>query len=149
MIAGSAAREHAWGCRLTESVSGVSGAFPPSRADLCSVRRDRDSLRLSGEIDVGNVAAVSARIQAEIRAGVVHLDLSEVGYCGAAGLRALLAGRDALRDRGGVLRLTCSPVVLRILRICELIDSAGMIVVPATGPRAPRGAVCGSSGPTA
>ncbi|GIH80028.1 hypothetical protein Plo01_64570 [Planobispora longispora] len=108
----------------------MSEPFPPPQAELCSVRRERQAVRLRGDIDLVNAAEIADRLVAEVEAGAWHLDLSEVDYCGVAGLRALLAACDALRARGGTLRLTCSPSVLRALEICEL-NRAGLELVAA------------------
>ncbi|MFB9718113.1 STAS domain-containing protein [Planobispora longispora] len=94
------------------------------------MRRERQAVRLRGDIDLVNAAEIADRLVAEVEAGAWHLDLSEVDYCGVAGLRALLAACDALRARGGTLRLTCSPSVLRALEICEL-NRAGLELVAA------------------
>jgi len=88
-------------------------------------------LRLAGEIDIANSAAVSDRIVAEVRAGVVHLDLSEVSFCGVAGLDALLDGYAVLHSQGGTLRVTCHPIVARAMHVCGLAGLEGLIVTVA------------------
>ncbi|BCJ39961.1 hypothetical protein GCM10010168_28200 [Actinoplanes ianthinogenes] len=114
----------------------MSASSGPPRAELCSVQRDGDVLRLSGEIDQLNVSTVGGRIVAEIEAGVTHLDLSAVSYCGAVGIRALLTGRDVCRERGGILRLTCSPEVLRVLHLCGLDGDDTLLMITAAGAEA-------------
>jgi anti-anti-sigma regulatory factor len=76
---------------------------------------------------------VSDWIAAHVATGVVHLDLAQVTYCGAAGVRALLAGRDALPPGGATLVMTCSALVLRVLQICDL-STASRIAIAATKP---------------
>ena len=126
----------------TASVKGVpvvTGPFGAERAELCSVRRDGGVLCLTGDIDNGNAVQTADRIVAEIRAGVVRLDLSGVDFCGAAGVQALLQGRDALPP-GAVLHVTCSPMVYRVLHICGLVDADRLIVTRAgtDGRRLPK-----------
>lgn len=105
----------------------VTGSFGADRAELCSVRRDGDVLRLIGDIDNDNATQIADRVIAEIHAGVVSLDLTRVYFCGAAGVRALLRGRDALPP-GVALHVTCSPLVYHVLQICGLVDADRLIV---------------------
>ena len=96
--------------------------------ELWSAHRDGSVLRLAGEIDIANSAAVSARVVAEVRAGVVHLDLSEVSFCGVAGLDALLDGHAVLHGQCGTLRVICHPIGARAMHVCGLTGLEGMIV---------------------
>jgi anti-anti-sigma factor len=114
----------------------MSGPFHPSRSEMCSFRRIGPVLYLSGEIDLANAADIAREVVAAVEDGVHCLDLSAVAFCDAAGLRVLLAGRDRLVERGRALRLVCSPIVLRLLEICDLTDVDGLIVTAASGPRA-------------
>ena len=116
----------------------LTGPFGAEHAELCSVRRDGAAVRLTGEIDEANWAAIAERIALEIGAGAVHLDLTQLGYCGAAGVRALLHGRQAL-PFGSTLHLTCSPLVFRVLHICGLVGAEGLMIkqVDANGGRRP------------
>jgi anti-anti-sigma factor len=105
----------------------LTGPFGAEHAELCSVRRDGTAVRLTGEIDEANWAAIAERIALEIGAGAVHLDLTQLGYCGAAGVRALLQGRQVLPS-GSTLHLTCSPLVFRVLQICGLIGADRLMI---------------------
>jgi anti-anti-sigma factor len=131
--------------RTSDAISRVPDTGPPDatapgghapadlRTEFFTGRRHGDVLVLSGEIDLPNAAAVSDWIASHVAAGVVHLDLSQVTYCGAAGVRALLAGRDALPPGGATLAMTCSPLVLRVLQICDL-PAASRIAIVTTKP---------------
>jgi anti-anti-sigma factor len=110
----------------------VTGPFGVERAELCSVRRDGGVLRLIGDIDDGNSRQIADRIVAEVQAGVVRLDLTRVDFYGAAGVRAVLQGRDALSP-GASLHVVCSPLVFRVLHICGLVEADRLIVTPASG----------------
>lgn len=89
------------------------------------VRRGETSavVAVRGEIDVrtaGKLRAVLIDLAAE---GRVHLvaDFAAVRFCDAAGLGALVAVRNRLRERGGTLRLTgVRPAQHRILRVTRL-----------------------------
>jgi anti-anti-sigma factor len=104
--------------------------YGTQRAGTCWIRRDGGVLRISGEIDQANWATVADRIVDAVRTGAVHVDLTEVGFCGAAGVRALLYGRAALPP-GSVLTLACAPEVFRTLEICGLVGADGLVVTGA------------------
>jgi anti-anti-sigma factor len=118
-----------------QTAVGQNGSVPrQSRrpvAELWSAHRDGLVLRLAGEIDIANSVAVSDRVVAEVRAGVLHLDLSEVSFCGVAGLDALLDGHAVLHGQGGTLRVTCHPIVARAMDVCGLTGLEGLIVTVA------------------
>ncbi len=99
----------------------------PVHAEMCAVERDGAVLRLTGDIDEANLHDVTERVVAAVRAGVEHLDLRRVGHCGAAGVRAVLEGRDALPP-GATLRVDCSPSAFRILHICGLVGADGLSI---------------------
>ena len=108
--------------------------MPPQAVAACCVDHADGLLRLAGEIDVDNAAVVTERIVAAVRAGVTHLDLSEVSFFGAAGVRAVLVGHAALPSPVIALRVSCSPVVLRVLHTCGLADTGRLRVVAAQVP---------------
>ena len=97
------------------------------RGRAFSAWRDGAVLHLSGDIDQANWLVVADRVAAELRSGVVELDLTAVGFFGAAAVRALLVARDRSRLAAS-LRLTCSPTVIRVLTICGLKTLDGMVV---------------------
>jgi anti-anti-sigma factor len=108
----------------------VTVPFRAERAERCSVRRDGAVLHLAGEIDADNWLEVGERIAAAVRIGIVRLDLSRMTFFGAAGVRAVLHGREAL-PAGRTLHLTCAPMVFRVLEICEVGEADGLIVTRA------------------
>ncbi|RZU52988.1 anti-anti-sigma regulatory factor [Krasilnikovia cinnamomea] len=102
----------------------------PFRADVCSTRRDGAVLHVTGDIDQGNWVDVADRIAAEVRAGVLHLDLTRVSFFGAAGVRAVMHGRDAVPP-GVTLQVSCAPMAFRAMQICGLLTSDRLRVTPA------------------
>ena len=99
----------------------------PYRATRCAIYRDGAVLRLVGDIDVGNSAGVGRRVAAEVGAGVVTLDLTEVHYFGSAGVRVVLTGHRA-RSAGATLEVRCAPGVYRVMRISGLLGTSGLVV---------------------
>jgi anti-anti-sigma factor len=111
----------------------LCGVGEPSRADRatrCSIHRDGVTLRLVGDIDLGNWAQVGDEVTAGVGSGVVGLDLTGVRYFGAAGVRVVLRGYDA-RPSGVTRRVTCAPLVLRVLRLSGLTGTDGLLVTEA------------------
>jgi len=81
---------------------------------VCGVQRIGDRLLSFGELDESNADDLATRAVSEIRAGVVGLDLSQVGFFAAAGVRLLSAARTATTLDGGVL-VVCSPEVIGLI----------------------------------
>jgi hypothetical protein len=135
---GAAHRSRDEGCIGCWGVTDMTGPTLPPRAELCSVERIGNLLRLKGEIDQANTVALTIRLTAEVRLGVTHVDLSGVRCCGD-GRRTCAAGRQD-RPTGGHSRmvLTCSPIVFRILHITGVAAMDGMQVLPAAS-RGPQG----------
>lgn len=104
---------------------------PVVRRPLCGVQRVGDQLLFFGEIDESNADDLAARAASEIRAGVVRLDLSQVRFFAAAGVRMMAAARTATSPRDGGLRVVCSPEVIRTLRVCRYTGVDGLLVTPA------------------
>ena len=78
------------------------------------------SVALAGEVDISNdkVLEQALRTAASRVSGTLRLDMSQLGFLGAAGCRALEAGTRQFRDGGGhVLLLAPAPPVDQILRI--------------------------------
>ncbi|GAA0317410.1 anti-sigma factor antagonist BldG [Actinoallomurus spadix] len=89
------------------------------------VRRDGDAavVAIGGEIDVQTAGRLRADLLGLIEAGHINLvaDFDAVRFCDAAGLGALVAVGNRLRDKGGTLRLArVRPAQRRILRITRL-----------------------------
>jgi anti-sigma B factor antagonist len=85
-------------------------------------------LRLRGEFDLAAVKLVGGRLHQLIAeaGGDVVVDLSEVHFMDAAGIRLLLGLREAARGHGhrlGVERP--SPAIVRILRLARAFDLLG------------------------
>ena len=97
------------------------------RAPRCALYRDGAVLRLIGDIDLANRAQVGDRVAAEVGAGVVTLDLTDVHYFGAAGIQVVLHGYEA-RPPGATLDVRCAPAVFRVMRISGLVDAPELVV---------------------
>lgn len=82
-------------------------------------------LQVAGELDMATAPQLQ---EALIKAMTVHdqppsliLDLTDVGFCDASGLRVLVAAQRSIQRRHGRLRLICPEGrLLRILRIAQL-----------------------------
>jgi anti-anti-sigma factor len=76
-------------------------------------------VRVSGELDVGNVTALPellGQLLRDSRAGRILLDLADVTFISAAGLRSLLMARLAVLEAGAHLTLCApAPIVRRAL----------------------------------
>lgn len=110
--------------------------FHAQHAGLCTIRQDGPVLRLIGDIEQANWREVADRIAAEVRAGATRLDLTQVRFFGAAGVRALMKGCEA-RPSGVTLHLSCAPVVFRALQICGLLTMGGLVVEAQTDEHTP------------
>lgn len=108
----------------------VTEPLPADRVSRCSIRREGVTLRVVGDIDLGNWAEVGEKVAAGVGSGAVTLDLTEVRYFGAAGVRVILCGYDA-RPSGVTLRVRCAPLVFRVMRISGLTGTDGLIVTEA------------------
>ena len=88
-------------------------------------------LALSGEIDIGRDAELSALVDAFLDSGSqdVLLDLSAVEFLDSSGLSALSRLRAIAVGRGGMLRLLAPQAPVRrvldvsgVSNVCEIID---------------------------
>lgn len=83
-------------------------------------------LRVSGEIDLSTMTATGRMLAAAGATlpppGVIVVDLSQVAYLSAAGVRALVAFALSIAERGVSTRLVAArhTVVHRLLRIADL-----------------------------
>ncbi len=103
----------------------MNSPFERPEAALWSARRDGPVLRVTGALDVMTADAVADRLVSEVLAGIEQLDLSGVEFCGASGVRALLAARGAARAQGLELRLCSPPAVARVIELCGVADLDG------------------------
>jgi anti-anti-sigma factor len=114
----------------------VAEPFHAQHAGLCTIRRDGSVLRLIGDIEQANWRNIADRIAAEIHSGATRLDLTQVRFFGAAGVRALMKGCEA-RPGGVALQLSCAPVVFRALQICGLLTMSGLVFETQANEQAP------------
>lgn len=104
---------------------------PAVRRPLCGVQRIGDELWFFGEIDESNTEDVTTRAVAEVGEGIVGLDLSQVRFFGAAGIRILSAIGSAATSPDGGMRVVCSPEVMRTLRVCRVTGIDGLLLAVA------------------
>lgn len=99
---------------------------PMLRLILEATRPDTVLVSVGGELDLATsdqLVEAAAEWIAEHHPEVVVLDLSDVTFLGAAGLRALLRVRDLATDTDADLRIVAtSTEVLRPLRVTDLLD---------------------------
>jgi len=107
---------------------------PPVPGPLCAVHRVGDRLWFSGEIDESNADELAARTLAEIRAGALGLDLSQVRFFAVAGVRILIAVQSAATFPDGGLPVVCSPETMRTLWVCGLTGTDGLRFTEAPRP---------------
>lgn len=103
------------------------------RADVLSVT-DRDrTVRLAGEADATNAELLTAVLDGASRRvpgdAVLTLDLQDLRFCDAAGVRALVVGTWPLRRRGGRVALVdVSGSVRRALSILSIGSQPGFLL---------------------
>ncbi len=109
------------------SVRRCPGGARNGRKDLITsvVRRDGDVavVETIGEIDVHTAGELRTILMALADEGRTHIviDFAEVRFCDAAGLGALVAVNNRVRDAGGSLRLVrVRPAQRRIIRVARL-----------------------------
>ncbi|WP_170177516.1 STAS domain-containing protein [Thermomonospora umbrina] len=88
-------------------------------------------LSLAGEIDDVTYPALVAALEGlagECASGDLHLDLSRVGFCDVAGLRAMVGLAERLGDgRRVVLHAPAAPL-RTVLRVVGWDDARGLVV---------------------
>jgi anti-anti-sigma factor len=92
-------------------------------------------LVVAGEIDLATVAAVTRFLGAGIAAAEpgsrLRVDLAQVVFCAAVGVRALVAAVQLGRARGVVVLFDPhSPAVALALDICGHLELTGPVVAP-------------------
>lgn len=100
----------------------------------CKVTWSDARIVLSGEIDELNADLVADRIRTSITAASTVLDLSGVTFFSAAGVRFLRKVGNAAHDVHGVVHVTCSPSVWRIMRVCDGTEIPGLMLDRAVRP---------------
>ncbi|TQS42138.1 STAS domain-containing protein [Cryptosporangium phraense] len=89
----------------------------------CALRTTGDRFVVAGEIDEANASALGERLYAQ---PVATLDLANVTFFSAAGLRVLLTLGPIACAEGVVVDVHCSPPVWRILELCDCRDVPGL-----------------------
>jgi len=80
------------------------------------------AVTLRGELDEGTAPTLVSEIGAAVEPGrELVVDLGGLGFCGSAGLSALILVERRVADAGGALRLTdASPFVIELLEMAGL-----------------------------
>ena len=101
-----------------------------------TVHGDRARLRVIGEVDIATADQLAGAIQRCRRDGAstIVLDLAEMTFLDAAGLRVLVRVRRGLDAAGGTLRLiNVRPSVRRVLTLTGLTSYLGVEPGPEDG----------------
>lgn len=101
-----------------------------------SVQSQRDPTRaliaLSGELDLASEPAARAELESALGAEELVIDLSRLSFMDVAGVRLLLAARNACRAAGHrLLVVRGSAPVHRVLVLCELAQAFEFADAPA------------------
>lgn len=90
-----------------------------------------DRVTLSGELDLADVPALAASLEALTRTGDrhVHVDLDNVTFIDAAVLGALVHTSNCLNEQGGALAVSCQGGQPR--RLFALAGLEHLLVLPA------------------
>ena len=107
------------------AVDAASGpAQAPAEASLSVLRRPACTVaRLRGDLDIATIPALREQLAGVLGPGVrlLIIDLSEVSFCGAAGLAMLTGTQRRARARGITVRLAAPrPQTAELLRITGL-----------------------------
>jgi anti-anti-sigma factor len=92
----------------------------------CELSWSDGRLAVAGEIDAANAGAIADRMHAAITTDVRVIDLSEVTFFSAAGVRMLLAAGASARMLDSVVLVPCPPPVWMILDLCDLPAISGL-----------------------
>ncbi|SOB88606.1 STAS domain-containing protein [Streptomyces sp. 1331.2] len=105
------------------------------------VSQDTASLSLEGELDIATAPLLLTAVGRSVRDHPQHLDLdvAALGFCDAAGVRALLQARRVCRAHGTEFRLT--GVRPRFHRILAMLRVADLLAGQASPHGIPRVAV--------
>ncbi len=86
-------------------------------------------MTVAGEVDIANDDVLAGSLEAATRdaTGVFTVDLRHLTFLGVAGCRAMTAGTEAFRRRGGELVITGSrPLVAQVLHLCSVGSAPGV-----------------------
>jgi anti-anti-sigma factor len=93
--------------------------------------RDPESawLRISGEIDVWNVAAVREALQAALlEPGDIHLDVSRLLFCDVTGIRAVVEAAAHLEEGRRLVLHGLDSQLQRVLRVVGWGGMQGLVI---------------------
>jgi anti-anti-sigma factor len=109
---------------MTTTYAATENTHIRAEVGLSILRRSAHTIaRLRGDIDVATAPALRERLAAllRLRPGLLVLDLSEVGFCDAAGLAVLIGTQRRATLLGATLRLAAPrPQVAKVLRATGL-----------------------------
>ena len=85
-------------------------------------------LRVSGELDLATAADLRASLDGALASGSrVVVDMAEVAFIDASGLRPILEAAEALNG-SGPLTLVNAPLAARLLRLTGLTDLSTIVI---------------------
>jgi len=86
-----------------------------------------DRLRVRGEIDMSNAARVAPVLRGAVAVGVRAVDVAELEFCAAAGVRSLATVADILAARGEQLAVVgAGPALRRVFALVGLTEHPGI-----------------------
>jgi anti-anti-sigma factor len=95
--------------------------------------REKDWLRISGEIDAWNVGSIREALQAALfETGDVHIDVGHLLFCDVTGIRAIVAAASHLTDGRRLILHGLDP---QLQRVFQVVGWAGIpsLVIDAEG----------------
>ena len=123
---------------MAKSISGLDTTSPDAPFDL-EVQPSRSGttiVTVAGEVDLVTAPALrDALLDPVLCPGPkVTVDLRSVTFCDAAGLGALVAGRNLIENNGGHVTLVCAPgAVTTVLRATGLDEVFDLVLTGAVG----------------
>jgi anti-anti-sigma factor len=136
-----------WLIEGDKGVDGTGSALaeePGFRAEASRDGTNRATVRLCGELDIASAGAARRALE-QLDAGIqrIVLDLSDITYCDAAGVRFLLTARKQARTTGRDLIVRHpSRAVRRVLAITGELSA----ICPADPPADETSSTCGLHG---
>lgn len=95
-----------------------------------------DRLRVRGEIDASDVERVRPVLHGAVAAGVRAVDLAELRFCSAAGMRSFVDIAEGLAERGDKLVVhDPSPIMMEQFTLFDLTEHPGVRMVETRGAR--------------
>lgn len=87
-----------------------------------ALRRTADTLYVDGEIDMSNldIFATALRALTDTPSATVRINMDDVTFLAAAGIRTLIRDTASYRDRGADVEIHANPHITRILQLLDI-----------------------------